>query len=147
MIRVFSYLILVKPSGRSSTLQNSEMISCSTTLDCCFTNLGPTAEFLFNFPPLLEWIQSTWDHLVFSLRFPILLTHSISERSPAGHLPNQSDFGWQTRDLRWWPVSTPLYISANQIIDLFQPFTFIFFLLYIVGVAGRVDTFYVHQNV
>ena len=60
MIIVFYNLILVKPSGRSSTQQNSEMISRSTALDCsCFTNLGPTAGFLFNFPPLLEWIQST----------------------------------------------------------------------------------------
>ena len=89
--RGFSNLILVKPSGRSSTQQNSEMISCSTTLDCCL-NLGPTAaEFLFDFPPLLEWIQSTWDHLVFSLRFPILLPHSIWERSPVGHPPSLSD--------------------------------------------------------
>ena len=73
------HLIFVKPSGSSSTQQNSEMISCSTALLDCASNLGPTDELFWSLPPFLSWLHSRRDHLVFSLRLTIFTTFYQSE--------------------------------------------------------------------
>ena len=107
-----SYLIFVKPSGRSSKLQSSSAPSSGIVAAKLLANLGASnAKFLLNFfgstagfsPPVplfprllvsvfLSGVQHTVDHLVLSLLRPMLHPRHprLLPRDPARGLDHQS---------------------------------------------------------